>query len=226
MRNFTSRINTIEDVKTFEKVSPKCSSKYVPIKTSDFIKAMDGKFDFVGGKQYQYASSAHSVTLEKGEGLQVYIENSFDRSMSLRVSFKYNEFIFGRIKQVHIGQGAQELAKMSNDITKWYDNASGAINTLRNMTLPLDVQVEIAKIAFKARGVDLAYIRNLEYNSNNALEFIEYIVQGIKEGDFFRTDLKTGKLKTLQKVKSQYLVVKINNEIWEYISDEYPELYI
>ena len=72
---YTKIIETVEDIKSFEQVSEKCSNKYIPMKTSDFVNTInDYKFEY--GRQYRKGSSGHYVRLSKGSDIDLYIMKS------------------------------------------------------------------------------------------------------------------------------------------------------
>ena len=163
--------------------------------------------------------------MNKGNEVSLHIDNSFDCTMALRVSFDYRGFIFGRIRQVHMGTGAAELITTQSNINSWYTNAIGAIEAMGEMTLNTSDMNEIARIAFKARGINVSNITNFTTrNFDNALDFVMYLVDGIK-CDYFMRETPKG-TKVVKAVKREALMVTINNKIWNYLKTNNPELYI
>ena len=219
-------ILNMEDIKRFEHVSSRVSNQYVPIKTSDFVQTLTPTFKLSHGAQYRKGSTAHYVEMTKGEGsdISLYIENSFDRTTALRMSFNYKGFVFGRIKQVHKGKPAKALNMSMQDVESWYRNAVQTIDAMRTINLDKSDMIELAKIVFKSRGVNLNMITNMRYNHANALEYVMYLVDGIKTGSFIRTSPKGPKI--LKPLTQASLMVTINSKIWNYLSKNNPELYI
>ena len=220
----TKSLKTLNDVEALEHTSESCSEKYVPIKTTEFIKELKD-FDFIGGYRYRGGSTAHYVRLSKGDDVTVLIENSFDRSLSLRISFEYNEFVFGRIKQKHLGEPAKEINNMKSNINEWYTNAIKTIDSMRTLNLPKSDLETIAKIAMKARGVNLREVHGIEYNHSNVLDFIQHLIHGIKNGDFYRMSVRSG-LKEIKPVQRESLMIEINHKIWKYLIRNNPELQV
>ena len=217
-------IVSAEDVTLFENQSPKCSSKYVPIKTSEFMKALTG-FKFVSGGQYRGGSSAHYVKMSRGDDINLHIENSFDRSMSLRLSFDYQGFTFGRIKQVHMGEPAKDIIGSKEQINMWYKNASATIDSMRILQLSKPEMEKIAEIALKVRGINYKSVQGISYNHPNILEFVTTLVDNIKNGGYMRK-APSGELKEIKPVKREALMVKMNFKIWDYLEKNNPELYL
>ncbi len=219
-------IKTMEDIKRYEHVSSSVSEQYVPIKTSDFVKELSSVFTLKGGRQYRYGSTAHYVMMGRGENtdISLYIENSFDRTCALRLSFRYNDFIFGRVKQVHRGKPAHDMVGSIEDVKTWYTNASRTIQAMRTLDLEKEDIKNIAEMVFKSRKVNLRTIVNFRYNHPNALAFVEYLIRGIKEGTFIRKH--KDEYKTLRPMKQASLLVTMNAKIWNYLSKNNPELYI
>jgi len=216
-------IETVKDLEIFQKVSPKCSSKYVPMKTTTLVNSLKD-FNFVNAHQYRKGSSAHYVRMSNGGEMNLFIENSFDRTMALRISFEMNGFIFGRIKQVHIGEGAVELLKNQHLINDWYSNASQTIDSLKCGIMSRNELEDIARIALKKRGVDIKTVQGVKYNQKNTFDFITELLYNIKTGGYTRHS-KNG-YKQIKEVNREALMIDINYKIWKYLEKNNPELYI
>jgi hypothetical protein len=217
------QIKTVKDIEKLEKVSMRCSEKYVPIKTSDYVREIQKHFPEVKGKQYTPGSNKHFVILSKpGSSLQVYIENSFDRSSSLRISFKHDQFVFGYIKQVHMGKNAIELKDIGSYISELYNNASKTLNALQDYLLPKKDLEAIAKIAFRVKDIKDENLYGLNYNFNNTLEFINYLIDGLFNGNF--SVKRNGTFKQLKPSKSKAYYIKANKKIWDFLIENNPEL--
>ena len=228
-------LNSIKELEYFEKISPKCSDKYVPIYTSKLVKELSKsfKFDFAG--RYYKGLNSHFAVLSKGNDIKLYIENSFDRSLSLRVSFKYNRFVFGFVKQVHLGESAQAISEHYSEISSLYDNATTVIDSLTRMKLTQEDQLNILELAFKARNISLKRVNNIKQylDANcNAIEFIESVLDLIENGGIEVKDTKLqkglvgGKTRFTKPSKNSYLKIRISKKIYEYLKDAYVELYI
>lgn len=212
------------DLLQLEHKSKSCSTKYIPIKTSEFVEKLTN-FTFKTGKKYRSQSSAHYVEMTKGEDISLFIENSFDRTMSLRLSFNYKGFIFGRIKQIHIGQPATDMIGSIGEINSWYNAASKTIENMKTINLSEHDMLQIATIAFKDRGLNVSQVTNLNMKYfSNSLDYVMYIVDGLRHGSFERV-ARNGS-KPIKEVKNESLMVKINNSIWEYLESNNPELQI
>lgn len=222
----TMKISNLEDIKRYEHVSNRASKLYVPIKTSDFVQYLSQDFLLSHGAQYRKGSTGHYVEMVKNDksGVSLYIENSFDRTCALRMAFNYRGFIFGRIKQIHRGQPAHEMIGSIADINKWYKNAIQSIENMKRLSLTRDDMKAIAEMTFKTRGVHLSMITNISYKHNNALDFVMYLVEGIKNGVFVRTS--TTGTKALKPLTQASLIVQMNNKIWNFLAKNNPELYV
>ena len=225
MASFNKVIKDKSEVKEFERVNSHCSEKYVPIKTSDFIETMDRQFSFKSGKQYRKGSNAHFVEMAKEDRMSVYIENSFDRTMSLRISFKYGKFVFGRVRQVHKGEPAVKLNASKEDIARLYEQASRTIESLNQLQFTQFEKEMIAKLALEVRGYHIDQVSGVNYESKNAMGFIENLLYDISEGNYLYTDRRK-RIKNMRKITSAYKMVEISNKIWELLEDKFEEFYI
>jgi hypothetical protein len=216
-------LKTINDVKELEHISDLCSEKYVQIKTTDFINALTS-FNFKGGHRYRKGSTAHFVVLDSGNDIKLVIDNSFDRTLSLRISFDIHGFRFGRIKQKHLGKPAEELNEVKTNINDWFNGAVKTVDSMRNLQLPKDDLKEIARVGLKARGINIRDVHGVNYNYTNVLDFVLNFVQDIKDGNFYR--MSKNKIKVIKPVTRESSLVKINDEIWKFLIKNNPELQI
>jgi hypothetical protein len=216
-------IKTIADVKSLEHQSKDCSSKYVPIKSSEFINELKD-FDFNGGFKYRSGSTAHQIKMSQGNDVNLLIENSFDRSLALRISFEYKGFVFGRIKQKYMGEPAKELNNVKTHINDWYRDAIKTVDSMKTLTLDMQDMKNIVRIAMKTRGVNSSEVQGVIYNQSNALDFVTDLVQGIRDGAYDRVSLRG--LKEIKGVKRESLMIEINYNIWKFLAKNNPELQI
>lgn len=213
-----------EHIKNLEKVWSGVSSKYVPIKTTDFIKIFEPEFTFKRGRQYRQGSNAHYVELSKDSDINIYIENSFDTSLSLRVAFKYKDFVFGKVRQIHKGMPAIKLNEQQADIAELYSQASQTIDSLMTTEFSKEEMKSIATVALKVREKREENVRGINYNTTNALDFICTLLNDIKEGNLeYRS---TSGWKYLKEVKSDLSIVEVSNAMWKVIHKKFPEFYI
>lgn len=217
-------ISSIEDIKNLENVSSRVSEKYVPIKTSALVDHLKD-FHFTKGSKYRRGSSAHWVKMnpKKSSDINVYIENSFDRTLSFRVRFEYENFIFGKIRQNHIGQNAIDIRENFKDFTKSYSQALDTFEIMSNRSLSINEMESIAEIIITTRGNVFKNVQGIEY-SGSMLQFIVKLMNDVKEGELQYFNRK-GQLKQLRKIKSQMKMIDISSKLWKYISNKYPELY-
>lgn len=217
-------IKNKEDIKNFEKVHSRASVKYVPIKTSEFIESFEPKFQFKSAKQYRLGSNAHYVELTKGEEISVYIENSFDCSLSLRIAFKYKDFIFGKIRQIHKGIPAVTMNNNKADISKLYEQASLTIQSMRELDFTKEEMDLIISEVMKLKAKKPENVRGFTYDSKNALDFVVALLADIKEGNL---EYRTAKgWKPLRATKSAIALVDISNAIWNCMHKKFPEFYV
>lgn len=217
------RLNSMEEIQSLEKVSPRVSDKYVPMKTSALVNQLQPEYTFSHGSKFRPGSSGHYVIMTKGESIDLMIVNSFDRSAALSMRFNYNGFIFGNIRQVHMGESAKELIGSADEIASWYKNAQRTLNSLQTYKMPEKDLKIIADIVFKTRGVKDKVV-NVNYNQKNTLDFILHLISGIQSGTFIK-ETKRG-LKVVRELKNQKKLIKINYRIWKYLEENNPELYI
>jgi hypothetical protein len=217
-------IKNKEDIKNFEKVHSRASAKYVPIKTSEFIENFEPQFQFKSAKQYREGSNAHYVELTKGDEISVYIENSFDCSLSLRIAFKYKDFIFGKIRQIHKGIPAIAINNNKADIYKLYEQASLTIQSMRELEFTKQEKDLIISEALKLKMKKFDNVRGFSYDTKNALDFVIGVLADIKEGNL---EYRTAKgWKALRETKSQIAMVDISNAIWGCMYKKFPEFYV
>ena len=219
----TKFIRSITELKQLEKVSPNVSDKYVPIKTSDFIEALSN-FDFLYATKYVKGSNMHSAVLSCGEGTNIVIENSYDRRLAFSIYFEHEGVLFGKVRQVHIGKSAQELAHMEGEVNEFYTNAIQTLHAMKNLQLDADEYREIARVGFKARSINIdeTDFQVQDINAENCFEFMQGLILILKMGEFNRKH----STRKPQLVKSQAKHVKICNQIWQHIAEEHPELQI
>lgn len=224
MSKLYKEITNIEDIKLLEKVSAKNSDSYIPISTYSFLTKMTN-FEFLYARRYRNGSNSHYAVMGiPGSDVYVYIENSFDRTLSLRIRFKYNNFVFGNIKQIHKGESASHMTESFDNINTWYRNAVQSINTMKIIPLNKSEMIDIATEAFKLKGIDFKNIVNFNYEHKSTLDFVNYLINGFIEGEFIKRSARGTKV--VKGTKNQTLIVKISKEIWDYLAVHYPELFL
>jgi len=218
---------TIEEVQQIEKVSYRCSEKYIPIKTTSFIRTLK-EFTFQKAIKYSTSkdSSAHIALLNKNDSdsdVHLLIENSFDRRVAFSLSFYYNGMMFNHIKTKHIGQNAKSISDLHKDISFYYDEAVKTIKNLDSAFLSDEHKKNIKDIAFKTRGYPNA--DNAFFNIKNdvsALTYITTLVNDIEQGNILK--LSTGK--AFKQVNRKAIMVAINSRIFKYIKNNMIEQYV
>ena len=220
-----SVIKTIAGLKAIEKVDAKVSKKYVPIFTSDFVEAMSN-FEFSHAIMYWAKSgySAHQAVLTAGEGTNIIIENSYDRSLGFSIQFEHDGVIFGRVRQIHMGKSAAELAHMESEVNDFYTGAIQTLHAMKNLQLDNDEYKEMARAAFKARDVDVdkTDFKVEAIQAKNCFEFIQALLLTVKSGNYTRENQK----RSPQPIKAQSKYVNICSKLWKHIIEEHPELQI
>lgn len=213
-----------EEVKDFEKVSSSLSEKYVPMKTSEYIATFEPMFEFSKARQYRKGSSAHYVELNKGEDINVYIENSFDGTLSMRIAFRFQDFIFGKVRQIHKGIPAVNMNSNKSDIVKLYDQASRTTDSMRETDFTKEEKDMICEVALAVKSKKSKFVKGITYDTKNGLDFVVTLLSDIREGNL---EYKTAKgWRPLRETKSQMTMVEISNAIWGVIHKKFPEFYI
>jgi len=225
-----SNIKTIEDIKRFERISTRVSSKYVPIYTSNLVESLSEGFSIISGSIYRYTSNAHYIVLgsNKNDKLKLYIDNSFDRTVALRISFMYKNLIFGFIKQVHMGESASDISHNYDSVSELYIKASSFIDTLSKYQLDEEDRQVIVEQLFKERGIPLNRVVEESIfkfkESETTLEYFDRIIGLLMSGEFQINSTKG--IKLARASKSQFLKISMNKRIYTYLTKHNPELAI
>jgi len=228
-------LTSIKELEYFEKISPKCSEKYIPIYTSKLVKELQKGFTFNYASQYRQSINAHYVIMSKGNDVKLFIENSFDRSRSLRISFQYNRFVFGFNSQIHLGESAKAISEHYDQIADLYSSSAKVVDALTRIKFSKDEQLDILKIMLKYKNISLKRLHNIEqYLDTNltAIEYIDRIIDLYENGGLQVKDVKMtkgligGKIRETKGSKNTFSKVCLSKNIYDYIKEQYIEFYL
>lgn len=208
-----------KELERFERISSRVSKKYVPIYSTKLVESLEPQFKYIGVNPYSRTGnngSRHYITMSCGESLLLRIENSFDGTLALRISFQYNNFVFGFIRQVHIGKNAIDMST-TNEISEIYKSALKYVDTLSAIKFTKEEQLQIIEIVAKERGISIARLNNPEqYTDDNlsAIDFIEKILEIV-----YNQGVKMSK-----PLKNDFCKMKVSKKIYKFLDETYPEL--
>ena len=104
---------TVKDIKKFENISPRVSEKYAPIFSTDLIKILAPEFKLVKAQRTSSGSTGHYVDMinDKKETIRIY--NSYDRTLSFRMSLVSGKYSIdlGTNRVIHRGETASTLTE-------------------------------------------------------------------------------------------------------------------
>jgi len=227
--------DTIEDLKTFERISNKVSKKYVPILSSDIIDALAPEFTFVGGTKFYKYSTSHNIFLHNEEtNTTIVFENSYDRSRALVFSVVvdgvYLPISIDRI--VHIGQYAKSFVDDTivnkEAILEGIKNTNNLVVTLKETKVTKEFKKAIEGYVFdiqsKRKGFQGIKLDISPYYKRNLYTYITRLTNEFLEGNYTVTVNGTEKKGTRNGDKFER--TRISNKIVKYLKEEYIELFI
>jgi len=232
--------NSISELTSFENVSGNVSDKYVPIYTSEIIKILEPEFKFVSGEKYCNFNSQHSVFLENDTGDTIIITNSYDRTRAFSASLIADEI---RIplnldKQIHLGSEAAALTENFKEnkveFFKAIEHAKDVIRNLKSTNIPDYIkEVVIEKVFAKplARKGFLELDLTISDNYVTCFTFINSAITRYVNGEYnialtSKTHVDGEVIRKGVKTNSRFIKLQITNEIYSYLKDEIPELFI
>ena len=232
--------STIEELKAFELVDTNVSDKYVPIYTSEIIEILEPEFKFVGGEKYYNFNSAHTVFLESENGIRIAISNSFDRTRAFSAFLIADEI---RIpldldRQIHLGSEAAALTENFRDNKPEFfvaiEHATAVVRKLKTTNIPQYVKDEVTEIVFAATKKRKGFIEldlNIADNYNTCFTFINSCIYRYIKGEYnvvleSKSSLDGEVIRKGSKLSSRFVKLQLTNEVYSYLAEELPELFI
>jgi len=222
-------LNTRKELEKYERISSSCSKKYVPIFSTKLVESLEPEFKYLGVQPYSRTGnngSRHYITMKKNDSIELRIENSFDRTLALRISFVYKNFVFGFVRQVHIGQNALSISQ-TNEISDIYKKATDYVQKLTSIKFTKIEQMQIIQIAAKERGISIARLSNPTQYLNedlNAMEFIENVLEMVYNRGVEYISTKTDSTKLSKPMNNDFTKMKVSKKVYSFLDKVYPEL--
>jgi len=237
MKTQNAVFTDIKTLKSFEHVSSKVSAKYVPIYTSEVIKALEPEFTFIEGMRYNNYKTMHSVYLENDLGDKITIDNSYDRTRAFGFRFHSDGLAIplNLDRQIHIGQHAQELADNlivdKQALVDAIQNAKNVVQVLRDTPITQGFKDEIISVIFKKvierngfKALDIVIADSYD----NFYSFIVTAVARYLKGDYTVTMDVDGREVTRKGhvIKSRFQRLYVTNDVYGYLEEERPEVFV
>jgi hypothetical protein len=234
---------TEENIESVETISPKVSRIYVPIWTSEIVKAFKPEFELVNGYRMNLSSTKHYVSLANKKGDVIRIYNSFDRTWAFSAYYVTDGIQFpiitdGRI--VHKGDKAKsisDIAEIKDAILSYVPKAKELAQKLKDFEITDEMAGVIKDTIFKdtlKRVKEDAEIdpysdivvKRLKENGENVsiYSYIKITLKNYIDGNY---GIKTEKrLRKGRKLSSAFGEVKVVNALTKALTEKYPEYFI
>jgi hypothetical protein len=245
-----TQLNTINDIKVIE-TPTNVTDKYVPIHTTDIIKALEPEFNFVKG--VHFGKTKHYVILENEDKDRLVIYNSFNGSLALRIflhpkgtnttdSVHISLLDEGRV--IHKGDKAkyvvEELENIKKSIKESLPKKKELILKLQNAKLTPELQAKISEavskevlLNYKMRNIKAEFVNYTDVlvektkEKGGYLTVLTYLNLSIKnliDGNYgIKIDDKT---KGGRKTTSVFNRLKITNHVNDVLKEEFPEYFV
>ncbi len=236
MKNTATYLDTIQAVEAIQIISPRVSNKYVPILTTDVIKALSPEFNFVSGVKFVRGRSKHYVDLVNKAGDQIRVYNSFDRSLALRASLISDGLVIdlGVDRLVHIGQRAKDftetLENTKADIIKNIKTTKKMVRKLSKEVITPEMAKDISDIVFakvmkKGATEYTNYTDVLMENKDITItNYVKGTLTNYFSGNY--TYVKKGEKRNGLKKDSMLAKVKIENKLMAFLEEAYLEYFL
>ena len=237
MKDLNLYLETVDELRSIEKVHPSVSKKYVPIYTSDIVEILHPEFRYVHGVQFVKGLTRHYVDLMNKEGDTIRIYNSYDRTLALRVNYITADagvsIDLGIDRLVHIGSKAKDFTDDLSDakeaIINGVKNAKFIMHKLTNTLVTENMAKEISDIIFVkelnknvqeyTNYVDILLEKNIDLK-----KYIDMSIHNYIEGEY--TFVKDGVKHNGRKIRSVLRKVRLENKIMKYIKENFPEYFL
>jgi hypothetical protein len=236
---------TKANLESVEQVSGKLSDKYVPIKTSELVKALEPEYQFTDG--YRFAgngSTRHYVDL-KSDDTTIRIYNSFDGSLALRAYITSGGLQFSLFKDtrvIHRGQGALEVynvQEVKEQILNAVPVAQEMINKLSTMDVTEEIQEIVNEAVFKEQKARIKYDaefvnyvdeakKMLEENGKtmSTYAYINRTINNYLKGDYGVKYKDKNTLRAGRPIKSPYSRITLVSVVEKALTEKMPEYFI
>jgi len=227
--------DTLEDLKTFERISNKVSKKYVPILSSDIIDALAPEFSFVGGTKFYKYSTSHNIRLYNAElDTEIVFENSYDRSRALVFSVVVDGvFLPINIDRiVHIGQYAKAFVSDTvvnkEAIIEGIKNTTDLVVTLKETKATKEFKTAIEGYVFgiqsKRKGFQGYKLNIASRYKKNVYDYATRLTNDFLEGNY--TVTINGVEKQGTRNGDKFERTRISNKIVKFLKEEYIEIFV
>lgn len=236
MKATATVLDTIKAVENIQVVSPRVSKKYVPIMSTDVIKALSPEFTFKGGMKFVRGRSKHFIDLENKAGDQIRVYNSFDRSLALRASLISNGLVIdlGIDRLIHMGKRAKDftetLENTKSDIIENIVTTKVMVNKLNSEKITKEMAKDISDIIFAkvmkkgATGYTNYADILMENKDISIASYVKVTLRNYFSGNYTYT--KKGQKKEGQKKDSMLAKVKVENKLMAFLEDAYLEYFL
>ncbi len=230
-------VNSIEGLKAFEQISPKVSSKYVPIYSTELVETLAPEFTLVKAVKICDSSSMHYTDMISQEGDHIRFYNSFNRSLAFRMSLITSDGLIvglGSDRITHIGKNAKNLiddtVEYKKSIIESITNAKILAKTLKTENIKANLARVISDIIFKniieKKGFQ-GYGNLVDVLLEQDISITDYINKTIKNflgGNYTYT--VNGVKKIGRPNRSTYKKVIIETSLIKFLENEFPEYFI
>jgi hypothetical protein len=178
-------LKNLTELEGIERIDPEVSKQYVPIYTSDIVKALSDESNYVFDHGYQIGNSTkHSVVLKNTEDESIIkIYNSFDRSLALRIYYFTKDGgisypVLNDYRVIHRGEKAKNMVDHINEIKEEVFKSIPRIVKLQNVLGGIKVDLESEAVK-KINDILFSYKRNKLAKSYNTdpekFEYVNYV---------------------------------------------------
>jgi len=223
-----------EGLKSFEIPSPNVSEEYVFIPSSKIVDILEPEFKFK--KCNLYTGTNHTLFFEK-DGINIAIENSYDKSHALR--FRLYDYYFyiplNFQKRIHRGKYAQnfieDLKKNKENIIEAVQDAKNVVEKLKTTTISDEFKKKIEEVVFghlTKKGYKIRYNskHNIFLNNNSTFYYyISWIITEYVEGNYIILK-PNGKMRKGREIRNNFSILKLQQKIYKIIKENHPEVLI
>ncbi len=229
---------TVEGIKSFEVLSPKCSKIYAPIYSSEIVKILAPEFKLLTACKWYKNSSKHYVDLTNDKGDHIRIYNSYDRTLSFRMGLVNDNFSvdLGAHRVVHKGETAKELTEKikehKQDILDAVETQKELISKFKKTPVTEEMAVKISDAIFEVHRKKKGFQEYRNYidtsrELNGKMTVYHYINASIGhyiDGNY--TITINGKKKNGRKVNSVLSRINLELKVMKMLKDEFLEYFL
>jgi len=234
MRNSKKIFQNEEAIKRFEHVAGKVSDQYQPIYTSYIVEVMKPEFHLERG--YDLGGTRHSVKIVNDRDEYIVIENSFDGSWAFRLWVgkrgEYFHIPLDLERVIHRGQKAKSLTEnflySKEEVLEAFKNTRTIMKKLQETRISENVKKRIIEEVFKKQIKDGLEVEiEIASSYDTIYDYIQTVLERYVDGGYYLKNPRSDKVRKGRK-KSQevFLKMRVMNNLYKIIQEEYPEVLI